>query len=110
MNAENVMLALKAIATNERKAFLAPRFTTPGWRGGNHSGMLNKWLRSHQSAMDILVSYTNSGSKSMEKLKKRLKRLLIKQSDFTRGSVFFFYSALLLFQRTYLEVPFFLRI
>jgi len=42
MKAENVMLALRAIATNERKVFLAPRFTTPGWRGGYHSGMLNK--------------------------------------------------------------------
>jgi hypothetical protein len=105
MKAENVMLALKAIATNGRKAFLAPRFTTPGWRGRYHSGMLNKWLRSHQSAMDILVGYTNNGSKSTEKLKRRLKRLLIKQSDFTRGSVFLFYSALLLFQRTLIFLP-----
>jgi hypothetical protein len=54
MKAENVMLALRAIAT-DRNAFLAPRFTIPGWRGGNHAGMLNKWLRSHQSAMDTLV-------------------------------------------------------
>ena len=105
MRAENVMLALRAIATNERNAFLAPRFTTPGWMGGYLSGMLNKWLRSHQSAMDTLVRRTNSGSNSTEKLKRRLKRLGIKQSDFTRGSEFFFYSALLLFRRTLIFLP-----
>lgn len=99
MRAENVMLALWAIATNKRNAFISPRITTPGWRGGYHSGILNKWLGIHQSAMDTLVGHTNSGSNSMEKFKRRLKRLLIKQSDFTRGSIFFFYSALLLSQR-----------
>jgi hypothetical protein len=70
MKVENVMLALRAFATNDRNAFLAPRFTTPGWRGGYHSGLLNKWLRSHQSAMDTLVGHTNSGSNSMAKFKK----------------------------------------
>ena len=104
VKAENVMLALRAIAT-ERNAFFAPRFTTPGWRGGYHSGMLNKWLKSHQSAMDTLVGHTNSGSNPMEKLKRRLKYLLMKQNGFTRYSVFFFYSALLLFQRTLIFSP-----
>jgi hypothetical protein len=63
MKAENVMLVLIAIATNERNAFIAARFTTPGRRGGYHSGVLNKWLRSLQqwilwSVIQIVVQIT----------------------------------------------------
>jgi hypothetical protein len=61
------------------------------------------WLRSHQPAMDNLVGQTNSGSNSMEKIKKkkkRFKRLLTKQNDFHTCSVIFFYSMLPLFPTT----------